>query len=273
MEGERGRWKLASPLGSYRDGTGPAGQQGAATRPFPGPPLSASQRSAAEAFWGSAFGAVQGPPGTGKTRLDLASVRRGAWCAKPRRCWKAAAALSLEQLLITSSNNRAVDNVVEPLGAVDGLALALRAGSRQSSEQQLLVQLRRALAWLKRAAGESALERSAQLTREKALFSGTARRDRTPAGPTASRARARESAPAAFTRARAVRTRSQRHDPGRAEPRAASSAAARAHGARKTAASAEQAERRRALARRGWGARSALQAHDQASLRRRSRRR
>jgi hypothetical protein len=135
---------------------------------FLGPALSASQRSAAEDFWGSGLGAVQGPPGTGKTRLILhlcaeALVRQAEVLLENGRARP-------EQLLITSSNNRAVDNVLEPLSMGAGLALALRAGSRQSCEQQLLVQLRRTLAWLKRAASEPALERAAQLTREKALF-------------------------------------------------------------------------------------------------------
>jgi hypothetical protein len=167
--GERGRWKLASPLGSYLTGQALPASKVPQRALFLGPALSASQRSAAEAFWGSAFGAVQGPPGTGKTRLIL-HLCAEALVRQTEALLEGGSRANIEQLLITSSNNRAVDNVVEPLGAVDGLALALRAGSRQSSEQQLLVQLRRTQAWLKRAAGESALERHAQLTREKALF-------------------------------------------------------------------------------------------------------
>jgi hypothetical protein len=169
VDSERGRWKLASPLGSYLTGQALPASKAPQRALFPGPALSASQRSAAEAFWGSAFGAVQGPPGTGKTRLIL-HLCAEALVRQTEALLEGGSQAKIEQLLITSSNNRAVDNVVEPLGAVDGLALALRAGSRQSSEQQLLVQLRRALGWLKRAAGESALERHAQLTREKALF-------------------------------------------------------------------------------------------------------
>ena len=169
VDSERGRWKLASPLGSYLTGQALPASTAPQRALFPGPPLSASQRSAAEAFWGSPFGAVQGPPGTGKTRLIL-HLCAEALVRQTEALLERGSNAPIEQLLITSSNNRAVDNVVEPLGAVEGLALALRAGSRQSSEQQLLVQLRRTLGWLKRAAGESALERHAQLTREKALF-------------------------------------------------------------------------------------------------------
>jgi hypothetical protein len=169
VEGERGRWKLNSPLGAYLTGQAlPAGEAPHRAL-FPGPPLSASQRSAAESFWGSDLCAVQGPPGTGKTRLIL-HLCAEALVRQTEALLEGGSRAHTEQLLITSSNNRAVDNVLEPLAAVEGLALALRAGSRQSCEHQLLVQLRRTLAWLKRAASESALERSAQLVREKALF-------------------------------------------------------------------------------------------------------
>lgn len=169
VEGERGRWKLNSPLGAYLTGQAlPAGEAPQRAL-FPGPPLSASQRSAAEAFWGSELCAVQGPPGTGKTRLIL-QLCAEALVRQTEALLEGGSRTHSEQLLITSSNNRAVDNVLEPLAAGEGLALALRAGSRQSCEHQLLVQLRRTLSWLKRAVSESALERSAQLKREKALF-------------------------------------------------------------------------------------------------------
>jgi hypothetical protein len=169
VEGERGRWKLTSPLGAYLTGQPlPAGEAPQRAL-FPGPALSTSQRSAAQAFWGSDLCAVQGPPGTGKTRLIL-QLCAEALVRQTEALLEGGSRASPEQLLITSSNNRAVDNVIEPLHAVQGLSLALRAGSRQSCEAQLLVQLRRTLAWLKRAASEPALERSAHLAREKALF-------------------------------------------------------------------------------------------------------
>jgi hypothetical protein len=169
VEGERGRWKLGSPLGAYLTGqTLPAGAAPQRAL-FPGPALSASQRSASEKFWGSELCAVQGPPGTGKTRLIL-HLCAEALVRQTEALLEGGSRAHPEQLLITSSNNRAVDNVVEPLGAGEGLPLALRAGSRQSCEQQLLVQLRRTLSWLKRAASEPALERSARLAREKTRF-------------------------------------------------------------------------------------------------------
>lgn len=169
LEGERGRWKLASPLGAYLTGQALPGGETPQRALFPGPALSPSQRSAAEAFWGSGLCAVQGPPGTGKTRLIL-HLCAEALVRQTEALLEGGSRAHVEQLLITSSNNRAVDNVIEPLDAAQGLALALRAGSRQSSGEQLLVQLRRTLSWLKRLAGEPALERSAQLAREKALF-------------------------------------------------------------------------------------------------------
>jgi hypothetical protein len=169
IEGDRGRWKMTTPLGAYLTGRAlPAAAEPQRTL-FPGPALSASQRSAAEDFWGSDLSAVQGPPGTGKTRLIL-HLCAEALVRQAEALLEGGSRAAIEQLLITSSNNRAVDNVMEPLDTGQGLALALRAGSRQSSETQLLVQLRRTLVWLKRAAAESALERSAQLKREKALF-------------------------------------------------------------------------------------------------------
>jgi hypothetical protein len=169
VEGERGRWKLTSPLGAYLTGQALPASEVPQRALFPGPALSVSQRSAAETFWGSSLSAVQGPPGTGKTRLIL-HLCAEALVRQTEALLEGGRRPAVEQLLITSSNNRAVDNVIEPLDAATGLALALRAGSRQSCEAQLLVQLRRTLSWLKRVARESALERSAQLARAKALF-------------------------------------------------------------------------------------------------------
>ncbi len=167
LEGERGRWKLETPLGAYLTGKPLPAREEPQRALLPGPALTTSQRAAAEAFWGSSFCAVQGPPGTGKTRLIL------QLCAE--QLVRQAEALlgggrGVGLLLIASSNNRAVDNVIEPLSAGDGLPLALRAGSRQVCEHQLAAQLRRTLAWLKRQEAEPALERSARLARAKATL-------------------------------------------------------------------------------------------------------
>ena len=167
LSGERARWKLASPLGAYLSGQPLASGEAPQRALFPGPALSASQRAAAEGFWGSRLSAVQGPPGTGKTRLILhlcaeALVRQVEGLLGSRQ--------GAELLLITSSNNRAVDNVLDPLCATEGLSLALRAGSRQACEQRLVPQLRRALTWLQRAEAEPAPARAERLARAKAEF-------------------------------------------------------------------------------------------------------
>jgi len=168
LEGERGGWQVGSPLGAYLTGRALPSAEAPQRALFPGPALSSSQLAAAEAFWGSRLSALQGPPGTGKTRLILhlcaeALVRQVEGLLGVRQPGRAL-------FLITSSNNRAVDNVVDPLAAAEGLPLALRAGSRQVCEQQLLPQLRRALAWLERAALEPPAERAERLTRAKAHF-------------------------------------------------------------------------------------------------------
>lgn len=167
LSGERGRWKVASPLGAYLTGEPMPPAEAPQRALFPGPALSASQRAAAEGFWGARLSAVQGPPGTGKTRLILhlcaeALVRQVEALLGSRQ--------STELLLITSSNNRAVDNVLDPLSSTEGLALALRAGSRQACEQRLVPQLRRTLAWLQRAEAQPAPQRAERLARAKAEF-------------------------------------------------------------------------------------------------------
>ncbi|HYP77014.1 MAG TPA: AAA domain-containing protein [Polyangiaceae bacterium] len=155
------RWKLESPLGAYLTGRAPSADEAPQRALFPGPGLTVSQRAAAEHFWGASLSAVQGPPGTGKTSLILhlcaeALVRQVEPMVDGGR-------MSSALLLIASSNNRAVDNVIEPLSGSE-LPLALRAGSRQACEQQLAVGLRRALAWLKRAETLGKGERMGRLT-------------------------------------------------------------------------------------------------------------
>jgi hypothetical protein len=168
LDGERQRFKLASPLGAYLSGQPLPEAQTPQRALFPGPVLSASQRAAAEGFWGSRLTAVQGPPGTGKTRLILHLCAEALVRSAESLLDGKGARAGL--LLITSSNNRAVDNVIEPLGAGEGLPLALRAGSRQACEQQLLAQLRRAKAWLERAHSEPEPHRRERLAATKAQF-------------------------------------------------------------------------------------------------------
>ena len=163
------RWQVASPLGAYLTGRAQAAGEAPQRALFAGPGLTQSQRAAAEHFWGSPLTSVQGPPGTGKTRLILhlcaeAVLRQVEPMVDGGR-------MQSPLLLITSSNNRAVDNVIEPLSAGD-LPLALRAGSRQACEQQLAAGLRRTLAWLKRAESAGMGERMGQLARASEQFRG-----------------------------------------------------------------------------------------------------
>ncbi len=167
-QGGDGGLALNSALGAYLTGRAlPAGDamQKAA---FSGPSLTPSQRRAAHRFHGSRLTAVQGPPGTGKTTLIL------HLCAEALVNQVASAvdggAMGEELLLIASSNNRAVDNVIDPLCAGDGLPLALRMGSRQVCEEQLAAQLRRTLAWLKRAEVETLHDRNQAFAHSAELY-------------------------------------------------------------------------------------------------------
>jgi len=163
----RARWKVDSPLGAYLTGRALVSGEAPQRALFPGPGLTKSQRAAAQHFWGSPLSAVQGPPGTGKTSLILhlcaeALLRQVEPMVDGGRMGNAL-------FLIASSNNRAVDNVIEPL-SLGGLPLALRAGSRQACEQQLAAGLRRTLAWLKVAESKGIGERMGQLTRANEQF-------------------------------------------------------------------------------------------------------
>jgi AAA domain len=168
LEGDGGAsWKVESPLGAYLTGRAQLAGESPQRALFPGPGLTKSQRAAAEHFWGSRLSAVQGPPGTGKTSLILhlcaeALVRQVEPMVDGGRMGSAL-------LLIASSNNRAVDNVIEPLSGGE-LPLALRAGSRQSCEQQLAPGLRRTLSWLKRAESGGMGERLGRLAQASEQF-------------------------------------------------------------------------------------------------------
>ncbi|MDD9968794.1 MAG: AAA domain-containing protein, partial [Myxococcales bacterium] len=143
-------------LDAYLSGEAPAAGLALQRAAYPGSVLTPSQRHAAERFLGSPLCAVQGPPGTGKTTLIL----------------HLAAEHILEQvddlvdhgtmgdalMSVASTNNRAVDNVIEPLNldpALDGegLPLALRTGSREVCEKVTARQIRDAMAWVGRHRG------------------------------------------------------------------------------------------------------------------------
>ncbi|MET0390068.1 MAG: AAA domain-containing protein [Polyangiales bacterium] len=154
-------WELDGCLGAYITGEAPAIGIAAQRALFRGPPLSESQRFAAERTAGSRLTAVQGPPGTGKTTLILhlaaqALVQQVDELAERGRMGSAL-------FVVTSTNNRAVDNVIEPLNAHGELPLALRAGSQRVCEHVLSQQLERAHSWLLQAKGRPAAERTQQL--------------------------------------------------------------------------------------------------------------
>jgi hypothetical protein len=156
-------WDLDSSLGSYL--TGGVLPPGAAVQRalFPGPSLSPSQRAAAEQCWGSRLCAVQGPPGTGKTTTILHLAAESL--VRQVDALVDQGAMGAASLVVTSTNNRAVDNVVEPLIAQNqaGLPLALRAGSQKVCEAVLAPQLARAREWLDRARKRPAPERALEL--------------------------------------------------------------------------------------------------------------
>ncbi len=107
---------------------------------------SPSQRRVAERFLGSVFTAAQGPPGTGKTRLilDVAAhvlIQRMSEFARND-------VLEGPTLLVTSTNNRAVDQVLGSLQS--DLPWGLRAGSQQVTETATVAVIDDVLKWLDR---------------------------------------------------------------------------------------------------------------------------
>ncbi len=113
--------------------------------------LTASQRQAGERCLGSTLCAVQGPPGTGKTHLIL-SLAAHQLVANVLPLCEVLQPLA-QLLVVTSTNNRAVDNVITPLCNDLGpnrLPLALRVGSREIVEKVTASELSRAQRWLER---------------------------------------------------------------------------------------------------------------------------
>jgi RecA/RadA recombinase len=156
-------WDLDSCLGAYLTGAAqPIGSAVQRTQ-FPGPALSQSQRRAAERCLGSRLTAVQGPPGTGKTTLILHLAAE----ALVRQVDKLAdhGVMGDGLFVVTSTNNRAVDNVVDPLnaGSDGGLALAMRAGSQKVCEHLLAPQLVEVQTWLGRAKQQTVTQREEAL--------------------------------------------------------------------------------------------------------------
>ncbi|HWM86495.1 MAG TPA: AAA domain-containing protein, partial [Kofleriaceae bacterium] len=151
--------------------------------------ITASQRAAAERFLGSTLSAVQGPPGTGKTELILnlaanAVVERigGAVRSAPMRSGL---------LVVASTNNRAVDNVIDPLGRdfpAERLPLALRIGNQEVIATRTARELERARDWM---AGQDAAGAAERLSEALAGFQAARVSFDAVAGPEIARAERR----------------------------------------------------------------------------------
>jgi hypothetical protein len=139
-----------TPLGAYLSGRGPAGRERVCLGRWPRAPLTASQQSALEHALGTPFAAVQGPPGTGKTTVILNLVAQQL--IEKTRSLVEGGVMGHDFVLVTSTNNRAVDNVVEPLSSDEfsELPLCLRLGHRALVEKVTVRTLERVQAALLR---------------------------------------------------------------------------------------------------------------------------
>lgn len=141
----------SAPLASYLEGRSSELTREPCLGRWLGAGLTDNQREALELALGSEFCAIQGPPGTGKTTLILNGVAH-------QLVQKAAAIARSGQpsqafLMVTSTNNRAVDNVLDPLstGVYSDVPLGLRLGSREVTSTVTARALGRLMAYLDRA--------------------------------------------------------------------------------------------------------------------------
>jgi AAA domain len=139
-----------TPLGAYLAGRAPQGRERVCLGRWPRAPLTPSQRQALEHALGAPFAAVQGPPGTGKTTVILNLVAHQL--IEKARSLVDGGVMGHDFVLVTSTNNRAVDNVVEPLSseAFSELPLCLRLGHRALTEKVTARTLERIHEWLSR---------------------------------------------------------------------------------------------------------------------------
>jgi len=137
-------------FGAYLSGRAPAGRERVCLGRWPRAPLTPSQRAALEHALGAPFAAVQGPPGTGKTSVILNLVAHQL--IQKARSLVQSGVMGDDFVLVTSTNNRAVDNVVEPLSSDEhaDLPLCLRLGHRALTEKVTSRALERLLEWLER---------------------------------------------------------------------------------------------------------------------------
>jgi len=158
----------SSPLSRYLRGQ-PL-EQGAASEAaslgrFTASGLTPHQRGALERSLERRLCAIQGPPGTGKTTLILNRVADALVRKVLPLC--AGHAMADAVLVVTSTNNAAVDNVTTALGSglgADRLPLALRAGSRDVTERITSLDLETSIAWLERHREPPAAEFEAAIT-------------------------------------------------------------------------------------------------------------
>lgn len=111
--------------------------------------LTAGQLDCARRFLASQLTAAQGPPGTGKTDLILNLV--GDMLIDTLRPLIEGRSVAPTWMLVTSTNNRAVDNVLDALGRdtpPERLPLGLRVGSMDVTAQLGIEALNQARAWL-----------------------------------------------------------------------------------------------------------------------------
>jgi hypothetical protein len=142
--------RAGTPFGAYLAGRAPAGRERVCLGRWPRAPLTASQRAALEHALGAPFAAVQGPPGTGKTSVILNLVAHQL--IQKARSLVQSGVMGDDFVLVTSTNNRAVDNVVEPLSSDEhaDLPLCLRLGHRALTEKVTSRVLERLQEWLER---------------------------------------------------------------------------------------------------------------------------
>lgn len=140
-------WGRRSPLWGYLSGAAAP----SAWAPMWGlhrpRPLTADQRLVAERFLASPLTAAQGPPGTGKTELLLALS--AAALVQRVEGLRGRGEMPRRLTLVCSTNNRAVDHVLEPLSEVEeGPPLGLRTGNQQVLATVAADLFDRSLGWL-----------------------------------------------------------------------------------------------------------------------------
>lgn len=141
-----GRWTRETPLWRYLSGKRVAATSKPLRGVFSVHGLTDDQRAVASAFLGSRLTAAQGPPGTGKTALILSlaahTIVERVSALSGRR------AMPRDLMVVTSTNNRAVDNVLDQLSELGGVPLALRVGNQEVTAEITASRLEQIARWL-----------------------------------------------------------------------------------------------------------------------------